>query len=59
MSLAACHQLSQVLMTFTSSDLWVHFFNSTPSSAKDTGKQVTLSYAVGKAAGSCVFFSTT
>jgi len=40
-----------VLLDTGSSDLWVHFGSSSPSSMKDTGKQVTLSYAVGKATG--------
>lgn len=43
------------MLMFLSSDLWVNFFDGTPSSAKNTGKQVTLSYAVGKAAGSFVW----
>jgi len=38
-----------------SSDLWVHFPSSTPSSAKDMGKQITLSYAVGKAGGASLY----
>jgi hypothetical protein len=40
-----------VLLDTGSSDLWVHFSNGGPSGATDTGKQVSLAYAVGKAAG--------
>ncbi|TFK70925.1 acid protease [Pluteus cervinus] len=39
-----------VLLDTGSSDLWVHF-PGTPPSTKDTGKATTLAYAVGKAHG--------
>ncbi|KAF9013318.1 aspartic peptidase A1 [Cyathus striatus] len=40
-----------VLLDTGSSDLWVHFPDNTPSNLTDTGKSITLSYAVGKAEG--------
>ncbi|KAF9533071.1 aspartic peptidase domain-containing protein [Crepidotus variabilis] len=44
-------QTLRVLLDTGSSDLWVHFPSAGPSGAKDTGKAVSLSYAVGKAGG--------
>jgi len=40
-----------VLLDTGSSDLWVNFPGTTPTSLTDTGKSLTLSYAVGKASG--------
>lgn len=45
-------QTLSVLLDTGSSDLWAHFSGTIPTAAmKDTGKSVSLSYAVGKAAG--------
>ncbi|KIM43280.1 hypothetical protein M413DRAFT_444096 [Hebeloma cylindrosporum] len=44
-------QTLPVLLDTGSSDLWAHFANTIPTAMTDTGTSVTLSYAVGKAAG--------
>lgn len=43
-----------VLLDTGSSDLWAHFPGTVPTAMNDTGKSITLSYAVGNAAGDIV-----